>query len=143
MAVADAFRNCWKWKFQFFSERPNTYINRHIDQQWDSFWPDPPFPAFPSGHAIQAAAAATVLTDLYGNNFEFTDSAHTGRQRDEIRNTDFRFRKFRSFEEVAEETANSRFFGGIHTPQDNAQGLEKGKLIGAHINQLQWRRKKE
>ena len=42
---------------------------QHIDQRWESFWPDPPFPAFPSGHAIQAAAAATVLTDLYGDNF--------------------------------------------------------------------------
>lgn len=141
MAVADAFRNCWKWKFQFFSERPNTYITQHIDQQWNSFWPDPPFPAFPSGHAIQAAAAATVLTDLYGEKFEFTDSAHTGRKRDEIRNTDFKFRKFNSFMQVAEETAKSRFYGGIHTPQDNAQGLEKGKVIGNNINQLSWRKK--
>ena len=141
MAVADAFRNCWKWKFQFFSERPNTYITQHIDQQWNSFWPDPPFPAFPSGHAIQAAAAATVLTDLYGSNFSFTDSAHTGRKRDEIRNADFKFRKFDSFMQVAEETANSRFYGGIHTPQDNAQGLAKGKIIGTNINQLKWKRK--
>ncbi|WP_385891457.1 vanadium-dependent haloperoxidase [Terrimonas alba] len=141
MAVADAFRNCWKWKFHFFSERPNTYITQHIDQQWNSFWPDPPFPAFPSGHAIQAAAAATVLTDLYGSNFSFTDSAHTGRKRDEIRNADFKFRKFDSFMQVAEETANSRFYGGIHTPQDNAQGLAKGKIIGTNINQLKWKRK--
>ncbi|MEK7257978.1 MAG: phosphoesterase, partial [Bacteroidota bacterium] len=49
LAVADAFTNCWKWKYQYFSERPNTYVVEHIDSTWESFWPDPPFPAFPSG----------------------------------------------------------------------------------------------
>jgi hypothetical protein len=140
MAVADAFRNCWKWKYEFFTERANTYIPQHIDLRWESFWPDPPFPAFPSGHAIQAAAAATVLTDLYGDNFSFTDSAHVGRPKDEIRNTEFKARRFNSFWQAAEETAMSRFYGGIHTPQDNARGLEKGKIIGNNINQLHWKK---
>lgn len=140
IAVADAFRNCWKWKYQFFTERANTFIPRHIDQHWESFWPDPPFPAFPSGHAIQAAAAATVLIDLYGNDFPFTDSAHVGRPKDEIRNTEFKARHFTTFWQVAEETANSRFYGGIHTPQDNARGLEKGKEIGENVNRLRWKK---
>lgn len=140
MAVADAFRNCWKWKYQFFTERANTYVPQHIDEHWESFWPDPPFPAFPSGHAIQAGAAATVLTDLYGDKFEFTDSAHVGRPKDEIRNTEFRARHFHSFWHAAEETAMSRFYGGIHIPQDNERGLEKGKAIGENINQLQWKK---
>ena len=141
MAVADAFRNCWKWKYQFFTERANTYVPQHIDQRWESFWPDPPFPAFPSGHAIQAAAAATVLTDLYGDHFSFIDSAHVGRARDEIRNTEFKARRFDSFWQAAEETAMSRFYGGIHTPQDNARGLEKGRIVGNNINQLHWKTK--
>ena len=140
MAVADAFRDCWKWKYQFFSERPNTFIPEHIDRQWDSFWPDPPFPAFPSGHAIQAAAMATVLENLYGKSFKFTDSAHVGRKRDEQRNADFKARHFNSFWEVATETANSRFYGGIHCPQDNEAGLEKGKEIGKNVNGLKWKR---
>lgn len=142
MAVADAFRNCWKWKYQFFTERANTFVPQHIDQHWESFWPDPPFPAFPSGHAIQAAAAATVLADLFGEKFAFTDSSHVGRKRDEIRNTNFKARHFNSFWEVAEETANSRFYGGIHTPQDNARGLDKGKEIANNINQLNWKKRK-
>jgi hypothetical protein len=139
MAVADAFRNCWKWKYEFFSERPNTFIPAHMDQLWESFWPDPPFPAFPSGHAIQGAAAATVLTDLFGSRFAFTDSAHVGRKRDELRNVDFKARHFNSFWEVAEETADSRFYGGIHCPQDNEAGLKKGKEIGENVNNLQWK----
>ncbi len=140
MAVADAFRDCWKWKFNLFTERPNTFIPKYIDSSWHSFWPDPPFPSFPSGHAIQAAAAATVLTDLYGSKFSFTDSAHAGRKRDDIRNADFVVRHFKSFWEVAEETADSRFFGGIHTPQDNDAGLQKGKEIGKNVNNLRWKK---
>jgi hypothetical protein len=138
IAVADAFIICWKWKYHFFSERPSSYITKTIDERWESFWPDPPFPAFPSGHATQAAAVATVMIDLYGEKFTFTDSAHVGRQRDELRNVDFKPRTFNSFWQVAEETANSRFFGGIHTPQDNEAGLSEGSKAGDNVNSLNW-----
>ncbi|MDX1907395.1 MAG: phosphatase PAP2 family protein [Bacteroidia bacterium] len=140
LAVADAFINCWKWKYHYFSERPNTFIPKQIDIAWESFWPDPPFPAFPSGHAIQSAAAAVVLEDLFGKNFAFTDSAHVGRPRDEQRDTDFKPRSFNSFWEVAVETANSRFYGGIHTPQDNQAGQDAGVVIGKNVNGLGWKR---
>lgn len=140
MAVADAFINCWKWKYHYFSERPNTFLPQFEDQQWASFWPDPPFPSFPSGHAIQAAAAATVLEDIYGEQFVFTDSAHVGRPRDEVRNVDFKPRSFTTFWDVAVETADSRFYGGIHVPQDNEVGLREGRRIGEHVNGLSWQR---
>jgi membrane-associated phospholipid phosphatase len=138
MGVADAFTNCWKWKYQFFTERPNTFIPQYIDKHWESFWPDPPFPAFPSGHAIQAATTATILADLYGEKFDFTDDAHVGRKPDELRKVVFKARHFTSFWQVAEETAKSRFYGGIHTPQDNEAGLTKGKEIANNINHLRW-----
>ena len=138
MGVADAFTNCWKWKYQFFTERPNTFIPQYIDKNWESFWPDPPFPAFPSGHAIQAATTATILADLYGEKFDFTDDTHVGRKPDELRKVIFKARHFTSFWQVAEETAKSRFYGGIHTPQDNEAGLTKGKEIGNNINHLRW-----
>lgn len=143
LAVADAFINCWKWKYYYCSERPNTYITEHIDIEWESFWPDPPFPAFPSGHAIQSAAAAVVLTDLFGQPFAFTDSAHVGRPRDGLREVDFKVRSYQSFWEVAVETANSRFYGGIHTPQDNQAGQDAGVEIGKHVNALPWRKREE
>jgi len=138
IAVADAFINCWKWKYQFFSERPNTFVPDHIDESWESFWPDPPFPAFPSGHAIQAAAAATVLEDLFGPDFTFTDRSHLGRRYDEERETGWKERHFTRFWDVALETADSRFYGGIHTEQDNARGLEKGREVGGNVNALRW-----
>jgi hypothetical protein len=140
MAVADAFIECWKWKYHFFTERPNTFIPKYIDQEWESFWPDPPFPAFPSGHAIQAAAAATVLEDALGKNFHFVDKAHEGRKRDEVRETDFVTRSFDSFWAAAQETADSRFYGGIHTPLDNKVGLEEGAKIANNVIALHWKK---
>lgn len=138
ISVADAFIECWKWKYHYVSERPSSYITRNMDERWESFWPDPPFPAFPSGHATQAGAAVTVLADLYGENLEITDDAHALRPQDELRQVKFKPRTFSSFWQVAVETANSRFYGGIHTPQDNDVGLEQGKQIGQHVNQLTW-----
>lgn len=143
MAVADAFINCWKWKYQFFTERPNTFIPKYIDEEWESFWPDPPFPSFPSGHAIQAAAAATILEHNFGKEFTFIDRAHEGRERDELKETDFVVRSFDTFWEAAQETADSRFYGGIHTQLDNEVGLEKGIEIAKNVYALEWKKADE
>lgn len=140
MAIADAFINCWKWKYVYFAERPNTFIPEYMDKNWESFWPDPPFPSFPSGHAFQAGAAAAVWIEIFGNNVSVSDSAHYGRQRDELRNTDFVPRHFDSLSQIADEIAVSRFYGGIHTTQDNVAGLQNGKLVGENINKLNWRK---
>lgn len=139
MGLADAFIKCWEWKYRFFTERPNTYIPAHIDSSWISFWPDPPFPAFPSGHAIQASVFSHTIIYFFGDDFEFYDRAHEGRSRDEIREVDFIPRKFTHFSDVAKEIADSRFFGGIHIPHDNQVGLEKGAEISKNILELDWK----
>jgi hypothetical protein len=140
LAVADAFIVCWKMKYQHFSERPSTFISEHIDDTWEPFWPDPPFPAFPSGHATQAGAVAIVLSDLFGENVQITDDTHVGRPPNRLRNIKYKERKFSSFQEVAKETAYSRFLGGIHSMQDNEVGLVEGGKVGQHVNDLKWRR---
>ncbi len=139
IALADAVLKCWEWKYHYFSERPNTFIPQFIDPEWVSFWPDPPFPAFPSAHAVQAAAAAVLLEDMFGPSFHFTDNAHLGRERDEVRDVDFVPRSFKSFWEAAQETADSRRYGGIHTPQDNETGLQEGKKVAENVKSLHWK----
>ncbi|GAB3178513.1 hypothetical protein GCM10027291_44090 [Telluribacter humicola] len=140
IAVADAFILCWKCKYAFSAERPYTFVRRAIDPNWIPFWPAPPFPSYTSGHAYQSGAAATVLAALYGPNFKFTDDTHVGRIRDVQRGADFKARGFNSFWETAEESAYSRFLGGIHTRQDNDTGLKEGRKIGQNINDLNWKR---
>ena len=141
MAVADAFIHCWKVKYTYFNERPSSYVKQHIDSTWTQYWPEPPFPAFPSGHSIHSAAAAGVLTDLFGESFPFTDHSHEGKRRnDDPRFLDLTYpaRSYSSFWEAANESAYSRFLGGIHTQQDNDVGQQEGRKVGENVNALQW-----
>ncbi|WP_461127421.1 vanadium-dependent haloperoxidase [Spirosoma aerophilum] len=140
ISIADAFTLCWRCKYAYNNLRPYTYVRLAIDPNWVPFWPAPPFPGFPSGHATQSSSAATVLTALYGDNFAFTDDSHIGRIKDVARNVEFKARSFTSFAQAAQESADSRFFGNIHTRQDNETGLTEGKKIGANVNALAWQK---
>jgi len=141
MAVGDAFIHCWKTKFTYFNERPSSFVKKYIDANWVQFWPEPPFPAFPSGHSIHSAAAATVLTDLFGEPFPFIDHSHEGNRRyDDVRFLDLKYpaRTFDSFWDAANESAYSRLLGGIHTRQDNEVAILEGIKVGENVNALQW-----
>ncbi len=140
MAVADAFILCWKAKYTYMNIRPYSYVRQTIDPAWIPFWPAPPFPGFPSGHSTQSAAAAVALENVFGTNFEFTDTSWEGRPKDSKRNVEFKPRKLKSFWAAAEESALSRFYGGIHTNMDNSVGLVEGKKIGTNIVQLKFKR---
>jgi hypothetical protein len=140
MAIGDAFINCWKAKYTYHSGRPRSYVVAQIDTAWKQFWPEPPFPAFYSGHATNGASCATVLTDIYGNYFPFVDNSHEGRKDDPLVLLPFINRSYNSFWEAAEEGAYSRFLGGIHTRQDNEVGLQEGRKVGQNVNLLKWRR---
>jgi hypothetical protein len=139
MAVADAFINCWKCKYKFHAERPFNYIKTYIDASYIQFWPEPPFPAFSSGHATQSAAAAIALESVFGTNFSLIDDTYSTREPDFVIPIEYRPRKFNTIWETAEECAQSRFLGGIHTPQDNLEGQKQGKLIGRNISNLDWK----
>ena len=136
MGVSDAFVNCWKCKYHYHVERPASYIFYNITTFWELYWPEPPFPAFYSGHATQAAATATALTTVFGEHFEFTDDTNTFIPRDQLHGVDYIARHFSSFWQAADETAMSRFYGGIHTQFDNKIGIQEGKKIGQNINEL-------
>jgi PAP2 superfamily len=136
MAVADSFINCWKAKFTYHCERPSKYIQKNIYENFSSYWPEPPFPAFYSGHSVQSAASAKVLESIYGTNFSFIDNSHQGRTRDKFRNLDYTSRSFNTIWESAIEAADSRFYGGIHTKLDNKIGTEEGIKIAKNITSL-------
>lgn len=140
IAVADAFTLCWKCKFAFNNERPYTFVRRAIDPKWIPFWPAPPFPGYSSGHSTQSSASAVALEAVFGTDFAFVDDSHVNRVRDAKRNVDFKARSFKSLWAAAEESAYSRFLGGIHTFQDNDTGLKEGRKIGQNINALQWKK---
>jgi hypothetical protein len=139
MAVADSFINCWKCKYTYHAERPFYYIRDYIDQGYAQFWPEPPFPAFSSGHATQSAAAATALESVFGENFRFTDNTYENRVSD-FPGITYKARTYESIWETAVECADSRFYGGIHTQQDNYAGQNQGRDIGENIAGLNWKK---
>ena len=130
IAVHDAFIECWYTKYVYNLQRPVTYINKHIDPAWRSYLTTPPFPSYDSGHSAQSGAASTVLTDMFGNT-PFTDTIHT----DHGLVPPLPPRTFASFEAAANEAAISRFYGGIHYPFDNNDGLGSGQCIGDLIRE--------
>jgi PAP2 superfamily protein len=125
IAVADAFISCWRTKYRYNLLRPVTYVNRIIDATWSPLLITPPFPEYTSGHSIQSAAAATVLTDLFGE-VPFTDRTHEAQG--------LAPRSFQSFARAAEEAAISRMYGGIHFRAAVEVGLEQGRCIGQKMN---------
>ncbi len=133
IAIADGFIGCWEVKYQYDLLRPVTYIKKHIDAKWEPLLITPPFPEYPSGHSTQSAAAAEVLTALFGENFAFEDKTH---ERDGLK-----ARKYSSFHAAAEEAALSRLYGGIHFRAAIDRGLEQGHCIGAYVNALKTRTK--
>ena len=55
------------------------YVLKHIstmyiDQSWMPLLQTPPFPEYTSGHSVVSAAAAVILTKMFGDNFSYTDS---------------------------------------------------------------------
>jgi len=134
IAEFDVFIACWKTKYDYFLIRPVTYIRNYIDPQFNTLILTPPFPAYTSGHASEAAAGEVIFTHLFTNGsgeYTFTD-------RSQMR-YGFLPRKYHSFREIAEECALSRLYGGIHYEFDNSLGLFTGRAIGAAvIRDIKW-----
>jgi len=131
IAISDAFISCWKTKYKTMVVRPVTYIQNNIDANWMPVLGTPPFPEYTSGHSVQSGALAKILTDMFGEDYQFTDHTHAGRT-----DIDGSPRTFSNFYEMAEEAAISRLYGGIHYDEAIWLGLEQGYKIGAIVNQL-------
>jgi membrane-associated phospholipid phosphatase len=133
IAVCDAFIACWRVKYRHNLVRPISYIRSSIDPTWGDPLPltTPPFPEYTSGHSIQSAAAAEVLTATFGE-VAFTDHTHDARG--------LAPRSFDSFAAFAEEAAISRLYGGIHYRSAIERGLEQGRCVGAEVAALAMRR---
>ena len=92
----------------------------------------PPFPEYPSGHSTQSAAAAAVLSQMFGEKYAFEDVTHI---KDGVKP-----RAYPSFYAAAKEAGISRLYGGIHFRAAVERGLEQGRCIGAYANGLKMRK---
>ena len=125
IAIADAFISCWDEKYRSNLVRPETLINKYIDDSWEPILQTPPFPEYTSGHSVVSGAASEVLTSIFGDNFYFEDTTEIP--------YGLPVRKFKSFRIAAQEAAISRLYGGIHYISAVDLGVNQGKKVGKNI----------
>lgn len=98
-------------KYAYWGIRPSQY-----DTTYKPLVATPPFPGYPSGHALGAASSASVLSYFFPEDAGY-------------------------FHKLAADCAESRFYAGIHFRTDNVVGLKMGKEIGNYIVS-NWMKKK-
>jgi hypothetical protein len=125
ICMFDAFIQCWDEKFRSNMARPETIIDKYINQDWKPYLQTPPFPEYTCGHSTVSSAAAVALTNMYGDNFNYTD---TSELEFGIAN-----RSFKSFTAAAEENNWARFYGGIHFHPTCVVSKIYGEKVGAFI----------
>ncbi|MDQ6812901.1 MAG: vanadium-dependent haloperoxidase [Bacteroidota bacterium] len=125
VAENDAFIACWKSKYTSILIRPVSYIKQNIDPSFSTVIGTPAFPAFTSGHSVEIGAGSKIFIDMFTNGsgqYSFTDFSQL--------QYGFAARHYNNFNDMAEECANSRFYGGIHYKEDNTIGLAQGRAVG-------------
>lgn len=105
VAAYDAFVACFDAKYAYWGIRPDQY-----DTTYHSLVPTPPFPGYPSGHALMSG----TFSELYSYFFP----AETV-----------------NFRKKAKDAAESRFQAGIHFRTDNEVGLDVGRKVAALVIQ--------
>lgn len=125
IALFDGFISCWDEKYRSNLIRPETYINRYIDDKWAPALQTPPFPEYTSGHSVISGAASVALTSIYGNDFAFDDTSE--------QEYGLPMRSFKSFYEASEEAAVSRLYGGIHYMPAITNGVTQGRTLGKYV----------
>ena len=131
IALNDAFISCWQTKYQYNYIRPLTYIRKNIRKDWLSFITTPSFPEYPSGHSVQSAAMAEIMSSMFGSKYSFTDNSND--------TLGYDARHYNSFNEFAREAAMSRLYGGIHYRFSIENGLIQGRKIGENVNAISFK----
>lgn len=134
IAIFDGFISSWDEKFRSNYIRPETVINKYWDANWQPYIQTPPFPEYTSAHAVISAAAAEVMTNIFGDNIHYTDTSE--------KEFGISPRSFTSVRAAAKEAAVSRVYGGIHYLYSCEIGNQEGTKVGDYVVQkLQMKKK--
>jgi hypothetical protein len=97
----------------------------------------PPFPAYPSGHAVFGGALFQMLRNFYRTDdiaFTFTSDELNGETRDSEGNQrPLLPRSFRTLSQAEEENGQSRIYLGIHWTFDKTAGIAQGRRIANYV----------
>ncbi|RZK46895.1 MAG: phosphatase PAP2 family protein, partial [Pedobacter sp.] len=125
-AINDALITCFKAKYHFNLLRPITFIREVKGYgNWNTFIGTPAHPEYPSAHSSLSAAAADVLTELFGKPNSFTDHTYDY--------MGLAPRTYASYTGIAEEAGMSRLYAGIHYLPSIQAGLVQGRKVTSNI----------
>jgi membrane-associated phospholipid phosphatase len=133
VATADALISTWDAKYAYDLWRPVTAIraadtdgnpDTELDAGWGPLLTTPNFSSYTSAHSTVSAAAAGVLTALFGSDYHFTVGSEG------LADVT---RSFASFDAAAAEAGQSRVYGGIHYLFDSTTGLEVGANLADYL----------
>ncbi len=97
----------------------------------------PPFPAYPSGHAVFGGALFEMLRNFYRTNriaFTFVSDEFNGvtKGNDQIVRPVI-VRSYSSLSQAEEENARSRIYLGIHWSFDATEGVKQGNRVADYV----------
>lgn len=126
IAMYDGLTICFNIKYQVNLVRPITYIRNVLGYpNWNTQFPTPGHPEFPSAHATVGGVNAVMLTDVFGENFQLN--------LDHYNYLGLPARHFDSFSALARDMADSRVYAGIHYQASVDKGLWMGSAISKNI----------
>jgi hypothetical protein len=133
LASADASIACWDAKYTYDFWRPQPAIRSgHLDRNdftvgdptWTPFITTPPHPEYPSGHATNSSAMATILQLEFEDNpgvpLVVTLSGIT--------------RQWSSFSEAVQEVIDARVYSGIHFRNSDEVGARQGRQVARFVS---------
>lgn len=151
VAMAEAGIAAWEAKYYYHYPRPVTAIRESSAS--NAFWAPlgapvtnakpgrvnftPPFPAYPSGHAVFGGAVFQVFRSYWGDDvaFEFVSDEYNGKNSDpgDLQPRPLKPRRFTTFTEAEKENGRSRIYLGIHWQFDADQGIVQGNRLADHV----------
>lgn len=128
LGLYEGFRLAWTTKYKADLIRPETYINKYIDQEWRPLIETPPFPEYTSAHSVISMTSAVLLEQHFGESFELKDTMET--------HFGLEVREYNGFIEAAEEVSISRVYGGIHYQFAVDDGMKQGRLLAQRMQAI-------
>ncbi len=121
MALHDAIVVAFDKKFEFTLLRPVSYIHNVLGHTgWNSLYPTPQHPAYPSVASLAAASAVVVLEKSFGNSYAFTDSTQ---------NQFYGNFSYSNFNQLLADVGKSRSHSGLNY----VFSITDGNLLGRHV----------
>ena len=154
-AMADAALAAWDSKYFYQFWRPVTAIRNaasggnpltHQNPTWyplgaqatNTHGPNftPPFPAYPSGHAVFGGALFQIFRHYWpdATPFTFTSDEFNGKNRDIHGNIlPLHPLSYKSFTDAEYDNAESRIWIGVHWQFDATAGITQGNQVGDYV----------